>query len=284
MTEQTLPQLQQWMKTVITERGNLTDKLESATQEHGLLIEDVVDEKRGLSARQRLSIYTGGYVARLLECMRADFPVLRRFVGDTVFDAFASAYIVTEPPHSPSLFDLGAGFAEFLERTKPSHDRAGQELSAMLDVPAELARLERARTEVMRARGTENDPPVTISVSPFDILGQDLKVQATPCLRLLELRFSLVDLFDETVSAEPERRPAFVAIARADYRVNVKEVERWQFAFLTACESPVSVHDAGCHAAEHSGNDAPFVLAQLVLWLPLAIQLGFLREVNCPRV
>ena len=128
MTEQTLPQLQQWMKTVITERGNLTDKLESATQEHGLLIEDVVDEKRGLSARQRLSIYTGGYVARLLECMRADFPVLRRFVGDTVFDAFASAYIVTEPPHSPSLFDLGAGFAEFLERTKPSHDRAGQEL------------------------------------------------------------------------------------------------------------------------------------------------------------
>src|SRR5688572_30115349 len=134
MTEQSLTRLQLWMKTVVTERGSLADKLETATQLHGLSIEEVVAAKRDLSAQKRLNIYTSGYVARLLECMRADFPALRRFVGEPVFDAFAKAYIVTEPSHSPSLFDLGAGFPRFLDQTKP----ANSEMGAFLDLPAEI--------------------------------------------------------------------------------------------------------------------------------------------------
>src|SRR5262245_61847384 len=169
MTEQSLGRLQLWMKAVVTERGSLSEKLQSATHQHGLLIEEVIAEKRGLSASERLSIYTSGYVARLLDCMRADFPVLRRFAGDSVFEAFARAYIITKPPHSPSLFDLGAGFADFLEETKPKNSQAQEEIIALLDLPPEIARLERARTEVMRARGTENDPPAETSLSPFEI-------------------------------------------------------------------------------------------------------------------
>src|SRR4029079_811071 len=125
----------------------------------GLCAEDVVAERRDLSARERLAIYTGGYVLRLLECMRADFPVLRGFVGDSVFDAFAKAYIITMPPSSPSLYDLGADFPQFLEETKPKNWSLDDDMSAMIDLPPELARLERARAEVMRARGTEDDPP-----------------------------------------------------------------------------------------------------------------------------
>jgi len=114
MVDQSLPLLQHWMITVVTERGSLAEKLQSGTGQHGLRLEDVIAEKRGLSAEKRLSIYTSGYVLRLLECMRADFPGLRSFVGDSVFDAFARAYIISEPPESPSLFDLGAAFPRFL--------------------------------------------------------------------------------------------------------------------------------------------------------------------------
>jgi len=263
MTEQSLGQLQLWLKTVVTERGSLSEKLESATQQHGLHIEEVIAESRGLSARKRLNIYTSGYVARLLECMRADFPVLRRFVGDPVFDAFAKAYLITEPPHSPSLFDLGAGFPKFLEETKP----ATAEKIALLDLPPEIARLERARTEVLRAQGTENDPPSAIICSPFDIFSEEIRIQATPCLQLLELKYPLVDFFegrDHDPPSPPERRPSFVAIGRSEYCVHVKEIEPWQFAFLQACESPVSAYVAGRMAA------------QLIIWLPLAVQFGFL--------
>jgi hypothetical protein len=282
MTEQSLGALQLWLKTVVTERGSLVEKLETAAQAHGLLAEEVVAEKRGLSASTRLSIYAGGYVARLLECMRADFPVLRRFAGDAVFDAFAQAYIVTEPPHSPSLFDLGAGFYKFLEETKPAHGDVDSEMTALLELPQEIARFERARTEVMRARGTEEDPPAMSSFSAFEIFSHDLKLQATPCLRLLEAKFALVDLFEdanEDQPSQPEQRTSFVAIGRANYCVHTSEIEHWQFAFLQACEDAVSAHIAARQAAEQSGTESSFVLAQLVLWLPLAIQSGFLRQV-----
>jgi hypothetical protein len=95
-------------------------------------------------------------------------------------------------------------------------------------------------------------------------------------LRLLDLKFLLVDFFHEGQN-QPEHRRSLVAIGRADYRVNVKEVEAWQFAFLRECESPVSAHVAARRAAEESGTEPSFVLAHLVIWLPIAIQSGFLR-------
>ena len=76
MSEQRLSLLQHWMKTLITERGDLDERLRAAALRHGLSAEDVVAERRGLPARERLGIYAGGYVLRLLECMRADFPAL----------------------------------------------------------------------------------------------------------------------------------------------------------------------------------------------------------------
>src|ERR1044072_1623042 len=132
MSEQSLSILEHWMKTVVVERGGLGEKLDEAARQHGLCADDVVAESRGVSARERLAVYAGGYVLRLLECMRADFPVLRGFVGDSVFDAFAKAYVITMPPSSHSLYDLGANFPRFLEETKPKNWTLDAGISAML--------------------------------------------------------------------------------------------------------------------------------------------------------
>jgi hypothetical protein len=284
MTDQSLGLLQHWMKAVVTERGSLSEKLQSATQQYGLGIEDVVAEKRGLSARKRLSIYTSGYVLRLLECMRADFPALRNFVGDSVFDAFAKAYIISEPPKSPSLFDLSAGFPQFLEETKPQPSSLEADLSALLDLPPELARLERARAEVMRARGAENDPLRTEPFSPLAIFSEEVMLQATPCLRLLELKFPLVDFLRRSDQRErpepPAPRVSFAAIGRSNYQVHIEEATVWQYAFLKACERPLSLYLAVQRAAEKSEKEPAFVLAELVVWLPVAIWFGFLRQVS----
>ena len=191
MSEPSLKLLQHWIKTVVIERGGLLEKLDAAEQRHRLRAGDVVAERRGLSAHERLAVYTGGYVLRLLECMRADFPVLRGFVGDSVFDAFAKAYVITMPPASHSLYDLGADFPRFLEETKPKDWALDDGISAMLDLPPELARIERARAEVLRARGTEDDPPEVEPLSPFAVFGEEVTLQATPCLRLLEMKYPL---------------------------------------------------------------------------------------------
>lgn len=283
MSEQHLSLLQHWMKTVVTARGGLDEKLRAAAREHGLSAEDVVVERRGLSARERLGVYTGGYVLRLLECMRADFPVLRGFVGDPVFDAFARAYVITRPPGSPSLHDLGAGFPRFLEETKPDGGRFDAATSAMLDLPPELARVERARAEVMRARGTEDDPPSAEPLSPFAVFGDELTLEATPCLRLLELKFPLADFLKSADGGghpdPPAPRAALVAVGRSNYRVHVEEVAPWQFAFLKACECPAPLYTAVRAAALEAGQETPRVLAEAAIWLPVAFGLGFLRRV-----
>lgn len=284
MTDQSLSLLQHWMKTVVTERGSLTEKLLSASQQCGLGIEDVVAETRGLSAHTRLSIYTSGYVLRLLECMRADFPALRAFVGAAVFDAFAKAYIVSEPPKSPSLFDLGARFPQFLERTKPKGNPLDVELVPLLDLPPEIARFERARVEVMRASGTEHDPPATRSFHPLGIFNEGITLQTTPCLRLLQLKFPLVEFLKKLDQGERPAPPtpviSFVAISRSHYRIHSNEISAWQFAFLEACQQPISLYLAAQRGAQQSGMARATVLAQLVMWLPVAMESGFLRQVS----
>jgi hypothetical protein len=282
MMNQPLNLLQHWMNVVLTERGSLSEKLAAATERHGLSIEEVIIEKRGLSAHKRLSIYTNGYVLRLIECMRADFPALRNFVGDSVFDAFAKAFIISEPPTAQSLFDLSARFPQFLEDTKPVENSLQGEFKFLLDLPPELARLERARTEVMRARGIENDSGRKEPLSPFAIFSEDVTLQATHCLRLLKLKFPLVDFLKQSDSGgrplPPTPRLSFLAIGRSNYQINIEEVTAWQFAFLKACEHPGSLYLAAQRAALESGCESATVLAELLVWLPLAIELGYLRQ------
>jgi hypothetical protein len=274
--------LQHWMTAVVTERGGLGEKLNAATRRHGLRAEEVVAETRGLSTLERLAVYTGGYVLRLLECMRADFPVLRSFVGDSVFDAFAKAYIITMPPSSHSLYDLGANFPQFLEETKPKNWTLDADINGMLDLPPELARIERARAEVLRAPGTEDDP-ATEPISPFAVFDDGPKLQATPCLRLLEMKFPLVDFLRSSDRGERPEPPApcaaLVAVGRSNYRLHVEEISLLQFAFLRACERPTLSYPAVQLAALESGRDPGQALAEVAVWLPVAFELGFLRWV-----
>lgn len=287
MSEQPLSILQNWMKTVVTEGGGLEEKLRAASRQHGLSAGDVVAEKRGLSAVERLGIYARGYVMRLLECMRADFPALRGFVGDSVFDAFARAYIIGRPPDSPSLYELSAGFPQFLQETRPTGDALDAGLSAMLDLPSELARLERARAEVIRARGPEDDPARTETFAPHEIFGGEMTLRATPCLRLLELKFPLVDFLRQSDRGErpeaPPPRHCFVAVGRTNYHVHAREIALWQFAFLKACERPASLYSAAQRAALESGKETARVLAEVAVWLPVAIEFGYL-SVNSDTV
>jgi hypothetical protein len=51
----------------------------------------------------RLEIYRAAYRARLVEALRANYPVLHRVLGDDGFDALARAYIEARPSHRPSI-------------------------------------------------------------------------------------------------------------------------------------------------------------------------------------
>ncbi len=284
MDDQSLQAIQHWMTTVMTTRGNLEEKLQTAANAFQLHLDDVVASKRGLSAGRRLQIYTSGYVLRLLDCLKGEFPGLLAFMGEALFEVFAKAYIVNSPPQSWSLLYLGQGFPRFLRDTRPKHGPGDPQNEDLLDLPNEIAAFERIRTEVQHAKGTE-DLPASMShdsTEPLEYLYYDIKVQVAPCLRLLRQEFYLPDFLKGLQRGEmppiPARKTTYLAVTRRDFSLRTLNLEPWQYAFLQACTDPASIRQAAAKAATESSADVKKILSSLLVWLPMAMDNGCLMR------
>ena len=263
------------MLSAVTTPGGVREGVRVAREAYALDIGDAVKGSNRLSAPARLEIYARGYVLRLLECLRAEFPILLALVGDQVFEMFASSYVWSRPSRSPSLYGLGAGFADYLQSTRPD---AGATPGAIEAIPANLARLERARAEVYRARGLEGDhahhagDAVTLMIS-----GASLRLPET--VRLLSLEFDFTGAIEAVRRGDkppvPAAKPTRYAIARSRYRVSVHVLKPWQFAFLDVCGTKGLPLQAACDAVRQTtGHEAAEIQADLLLWLPAALDAG----------
>jgi hypothetical protein len=279
MNDPPLSKIQSWLMTVMTSAGGVEAGLNVAKERFGLDLDAMIAHGGGAAPARRLNIYATGYVMRLIECLRADFPALRQLMGEALFDFFAKSYIWAHPSTSPSLFDLGAGFPDFLARTQRHGTTDGGE-DAALRLPIDLARLERARTQASRARGLEGralrpwaDPLVFLHDESFAVL-------APPCLHLIELSFPLKGYLEAFDSGENEAPPAprtsRIAIGRMNYRVHMAELEPWQFAFVAAARTNTSMHECARAAAAASGEPLDGILAGLIPWLPAMFAMGIL--------
>lgn len=274
------------MNDVITSRGSLPEKLQRAGASNGFLLDEIVRSARGLSAHRRMGIYTNGYVLRLLECLRDEYPVLRTFMGDQMFDLFAKAYIVCQPSSSYSLYHLGREFPRFLRDTRPRPEETTIENKGLLDLPAEIAALERASGDVSRAEGTETrlhgGRSLTDALTAVMVLREERIIQTPPCLRLLEQQFPLIEFFRSVAQGEnpepPARRISRVAVTRVDYRIQMIELSHWQYGFLQACRDPISVPAAAAMAAKQCDRPVSKILADLMIWLPVADGAGLIIQ------
>lgn len=280
LPDPSLPELQAWFLTVMTAPGGLAHGLALAQERYGLGEADLLRPSGG--ERSRLGIYADGYILRLLDCLQADYPVLRKVMGEQLFDFFAKAYIWRHPSRSPTLYDLGAGFADFLAASQP----AGLDAAAapQFRFPVELARLERARSEAGRAPGLEKRllPPAGDGFDWFDTL--DTTLQLAPCTRLLALSFPLQAFWERAahladgsdLPPPPEPAPGFVAIARLHYRLSMFSLQPWQFHYLQASRDGAPSRQCALQAATASGLPTGQVLADAMLWQPLAIAAGLI--------
>ena len=142
------------------------------------------------------------YVLRLAECLQAEFPVLRALIGPQTFDLFAGGYLSARPPCSPSLYDLGDGFAAYLDATRPEPRSGPGTLEAL---PASLARLERAVSESGHARGPEGSGGAARLDVAALMSDPAFRLRTPESLRLLRLDFDFSDAFE---SQRAGRRPA----------------------------------------------------------------------------
>jgi hypothetical protein len=276
MVEPDLSVLQEWILTACTAAGGARKGLRVSSAREGLEASAVVKGSSHLTSEDRLDIYGRGYLARLCGCLRAEFPGLRALVGDQVFDLFVHGYIEACPPKSYSLFNLGAGFPDYLQKTRPRPIGSAGSLDAL---PSALARLERARLEARHAPGIETDPahhpidPLTVMTTP------DLTVRTPESLRLLHLNFPLTDALTATDRgnrpAIPPPAETYYVVARTHYQVHVHVLTPWQHAFLRACPiRGIPLHTAIATTAQTTAGDPTEIWTALILWLPLAVDAG----------
>lgn len=272
-----LETLQRWLTSIIVRPGALRDKIAAADAAYNVAASDVIRPSEAMSSHDRISIYARGYALRLMECMRAEYPALRNLLGEQLFDTFVQAYLVRLPSHSYSLFDVGAHFPAFLQASRPSSSTTAEQ-QQQFALPVQIAQVERAKAEVYRSKGTEGSAPAPAPTAFFfaetDALG------TPPCLRLLELDFPLIAFIKAAEQGEQPPIPliqcTWLAISRRNYSVTMREIEAWQWHFLKALQHTGSYAQAIATSAEASNTPKDTILANLVLWVPIAVQQGFL--------
>ncbi|MES2265660.1 MAG: DNA-binding domain-containing protein [Bacteroidota bacterium] len=281
MVKQDTALLQNWLRTVVMAPGFLNQKIGFANHTYQLNEHDVVSHNDIASVHSRLNVYSSGYMMRLLDCMYADYAVSKKFMGDELFDSFAKAYLMYHPSTSYTLYDLGEKFPDFLDKTKPKVPD-GEDSSAF-DIPATLARVERARQVALRAPGTEQDIADAGINDVYQMFSTTLNIRIPECLQLLELDLPMKRFFEAVLRDEeyelPSLQKTFMAISRKNYRVVLDEITELQYLLLQECKNHNNLYDA-ISALSISQNTPPAdLLADAYLWLPYFRKCGFVQVV-----
>ena len=72
--------------------------------------------KNGMSGLERLEVYNRQYWFRLIAIMQEEYPCALHLIGLDAFNGWAVRYLDANPPVSPYLATLDAGFPAFLRR------------------------------------------------------------------------------------------------------------------------------------------------------------------------
>lgn len=286
--------VQRWMQAVIVdpdgvESGAVSDEARDAIQSREISIEDMILPSKALSSQQRLEVYANAYFARLLECLRDEYPALTFLLGEDTFNAFAFEYLQTYPSRSYTLADLGQAFPEFLDNNRAAADsveddgnngnesgtkeEAGADQS-WVDLMIDLARVERIYSEVFSGPGIEETTTLQAeeiaAIAPDDI--GNLRLEVAPCVRLLQLNSRAHEFAiatrkgTATTDQLPESIPTCLVITRLNYVVRTIVAEQEEFQLLQRLIDGETLGDAIEHVAEQSTQEEPDWLPRMADW------------------
>lgn len=287
-----LERIQRWMQAVIMHPAGVVPGIQSEIARHECPVEpeqvdEVVMSSRALTGIQRLEIYANAYYARLLECLREEFPGVRHAAGDEAFDAFAFGYLQERPSTSYTLSQLGAGFPEYLAATHPERapGEDDESFATWSEFLVELTTLERVYSEVFDGPGVEGqtllDAAELAAISPEDWA----KARLIPvcCLRLIELRFPaheyLTALKLNQEPSPPLPVETYLAVMRRDYVIRRIPLSRLQFTMLAALANGIPVGKAITQVAQEFDGRVDELAGSLRNWFAEWTAAGFFQSI-----
>lgn len=204
---------------------------------------------------QRLDVYRNGYFIRLEAALAHDFPSCERILGRPEFARQAGDYVVALPSVSPSLRNLGHGFADWLR----SHKGAAI---------ADLADIEWAAMWVFDGpNSVPADSSAILAYAPED--WATLSVDFVPTLTLLSLTSNADEVWrdrrDKTKLKSASAKS--LAISRNEkFQPSLTILNDRVFAVLHALSAESSLAAVSEHLAKTEDTDTvPQLLAKALL-------------------
>ncbi len=199
MTAKSLRDEQLWMVAAIT--GAEVDAAD---------VDRFITPSAKMKPAERLDVYRTGYIARLVECLEDDYPVLAKSLGEEGFFSLCEAYVARHPSTSPNLNYFGRHMAALLR------DRGDAFRS-------ELAQLEWSLVEVIHA---ELSPPLDLTELKSRRIEawESARFAKSDAVRLFRFEhpvnayFQAVRVDDESPEL-PKPSPSAVAVYRKDLTV-----------------------------------------------------------------
>jgi hypothetical protein len=286
-----LDQIQRWMQAAIVHPAGVAEGIASPEARQHIDIgpdeaELIINRSQAQTALERLSIYAYAYYARLLDCLREEFPVLRHALGEELFDAFAVGYLEQYPSRSYTLFHLGHHFPRYLAETRPDRDSEENTPVNWPDFLIDLATLELTFNEVFDWPGVEGEERLDVdqlrTISPDQLL--QARLVGAPCLRLLALNYPVHHYFTAVRRHEDPEIPSpadtYLAVTRQRYVVRHFELSRPAYELLHALLAGESVGEAICRALEAADSEAELLATNLRTWFHDWAAEGFFRAVK----
>jgi hypothetical protein len=283
-----LERIQRWLQAVITHPGGVAEGTAGARQHLDVgpdQVERVVTRSRALTGMERLAIYGNAYYARLLECLREEFPVLAHALGEELFDAFAVGYLQKYPSRSYTLTRLAAQFPRYLAETRPAAADGEDPSAGWPDFLVDLATLEWTVSEVFDAPGDEGEPLLDSAGLRAVPEGRwpEARLVLARSLRLLALRYPVQEYFAAVRRQQAPLPPApgdtFLAVTRRDYVVRHHALTRTEYEVLRVLADGRPLAEALGLAARTADADLDALAGNLRDWFQAWAARGYFRAV-----
>lgn len=182
------------------------------------------------------ALYRNGFYRSVVETLMANYPTVQALLGDDYFRNLAKLYASEFPPTTGTLVGYGENFDCFL---------AKHEISERLPYLADIARLDRAWTEVYFAAG---QTPITsqqvaeLIGTPGDLSSPQIKLRASTVIVTLD--YAVTSIWQQlkqtsklTDVVEVTKKPEHVLVWRQQSSVLVRPLPLTEFKFLGALKA-----------------------------------------------
>jgi len=272
--ELALVELQRWMQGVVVHPSSVDEAVAEAEQGGGPGVEQVILPSRTLLPVERVGIYHGMYLLRMLEALEADYPALAHFLGHERFRDLVHGYVQAFPSRCYTLNRLGDHLPEYLGDAPDVPRRAFCQ---------DLARLELAVTEAFDAPETPPLDEAAIAQVAPDAWDR-ARLVPVASLRLLALRYPASEYL-ETVRSDDHDHPKarlknnWVAVYRRDYAVRRLLLERGAFHLLGDLAAGQPLGAALAAAVARGGRRGPGE-ERLFAWFRQWMTAGIFQKVE----